>query len=130
MDHSWINAIRGMIITGNQMAGGSTLTAQPAARGEGRGAPAAQQAELAIYVSQACASCVYAQALAQRIRWNYPHVHVQVIDLAAVDVAPAQVFATPTYLLDGRVWSLGNPSDRQIEETFGPGRGQSQSPAT
>ncbi len=104
------------------------MTAQPAARREGRGAPAAAQAEpaeLAIYVSQACEVCAYAQTLAQRIRRDYAHVHVQVIDLAAVDAVPAQVFATPTYLLDGRVWSLGNPSDRQIEETFGPRRGQS-----
>ncbi len=31
---------------------------------------------------------------------------------------PDSVFAAPTYLLDDRVWSLGNPSPEQIEATF------------
>ena len=32
---------------------------------------------------------------------------------------PEAVFATPTYLLNGRVWSLGNPSHAQINAAWG-----------
>ncbi|MEZ4612544.1 MAG: hypothetical protein R2838_20260 [Caldilineaceae bacterium] len=34
-------------------------------------------------------------------------------------VVPEVIFATPTYLLDGRVWSLGNPSAEKICAAFG-----------
>jgi hypothetical protein len=45
---------------------------------------------------------------------------VQVIDVEAVpDEVPDAVFATPTYLLNQHVWSLGNPSEEMIREAFG-----------
>lgn len=73
---------------------------------------------LAVYVLGECFNCRYALATAAAIRDHYPHVEVEVIDLATA-TPPDCVFATPTYLLDGRVWSLGNPSSQQIESTFG-----------
>jgi hypothetical protein len=40
---------------------------------------------------------------------------VALIDLAdAQEPIPEAVFATPTYLLDGRLWFLGNPSPDQV----------------
>ena len=87
----------------------------------GGGLSPAGGADLAIYVSQACATCVYAYEVADRIRQRYPQVRVQVIDIATTaEEAPAEVFATPTYLLNGRVWSLGNPSEQKVQEAFGP----------
>jgi hypothetical protein len=81
---------------------------------------AAARRRLIVYVIQNCANCEYAVGVAATIHRNYPHVAVQVVDLAnPPEPAPDSVFATPTYLLDGRVWSLGNPSPEQIEATFG-----------
>lgn len=76
--------------------------------------------QLTVYVIQNCANCEYAVGVAASIRRDYPHVAVQVVDLAdPSEPVPDNVFATPTYLLSDRVWSLGNPSPEQIEATFG-----------
>jgi hypothetical protein len=41
---------------------------------------------------------------------NVPGLAVQVIDLADPSATrPSSVFAVPTYVLDGRIVSLGNP---------------------
>jgi|GEM_PF-1596075 len=75
--------------------------------------------QVTIYVTSHCLNCAYAYEVAAFIRREFPQVAVRIIDLAdAQEPAPAVVFATPTYLLDGRVWSLGNPSLQQVRETF------------
>lgn len=72
-----------------------------------------------IYVSDHCANCEYAREVAAFIRTEYPWVHLRMVDLATPEeVIPDSVFATPTYLLDDRVWWLGNPSLRQVRETL------------
>ena len=51
---------------------------------------------------------------------RFPDVNLRIVDLETTDEEiPERVFATPTYLLNGRVWSLGNPSPAQVVETFG-----------
>lgn len=75
---------------------------------------------LKIYVTTSCFNCDYAVEVAEMIRCTYPEVVVQLIDLTdPCEPAPETVFATPTYVLNGCVWSLGNPSLQQIEATFG-----------
>ena len=75
---------------------------------------------VAIYVTSHCANCLYARELAAVIRRAYPQVVVEVIDLACPQApVPDSVFAVPTYFLDGRLWSLGNPSVQQIRDAFG-----------
>lgn len=66
---------------------------------------------LEIFVLPACLGCRTAAALAERVRAAaLPGVDVRVVDLSEPGVArPDAVFAVPTYLLDGRVLSLGNP---------------------
>lgn len=72
---------------------------------------------VAIYVTDHCANCDYAREVARLIRADYPRVTVAVIDLAdPQEPVPDAVFATPTYLIDGRLWSLGNPSPQQIRD--------------
>uniref|UniRef100_A0A7C1FU13 Thioredoxin-like fold domain-containing protein n=1 Tax=Caldilinea aerophila TaxID=133453 RepID=A0A7C1FU13_9CHLR len=76
--------------------------------------------QLKVYVMPHCFNCDYAVEIAETVRRYYPHVAVQVIDLSdPQQPRPETVFATPTYLLNGCVWSLGNPSQQQIEKTFG-----------
>jgi hypothetical protein len=44
---------------------------------------------------------------------------VRLVDIqGSQEKIPEAVFATPTYLLNGRLWSLGNPSLEKIYETF------------
>ena len=77
--------------------------------------------ELDIYISDHCMSCDYAREVAAEIGRKFPEVEIHLIDIeTAADPIPDAVFATPTYLLNGRVWSLGNPSAEKISQTLGP----------
>lgn len=75
--------------------------------------------QLTIYVSGHCEVCRYAHEVAARIRADFPQVELRMVDLETTqEKVPEEVFATPTYLLNGRVWSLGNPSPEQVQTTF------------
>lgn len=72
-----------------------------------------------IYVAQHCNTCAYAYEVAAEIRRQFPHVQVHMVDMEnPTEAIPEVVFATPTYLLNGRVWSLGNPSPAKVQETL------------
>lgn len=70
-----------------------------------------------IYVAENCMLCAYAYEVAESIRADFPAVALSIINLSQTSEAiPDAVFATPTYLLDGRLWSLGNPSPEDVQE--------------
>ena len=71
----------------------------------------AKRQRLQIVVDRSCLGCETARSLAALVRASgLPGVDVDLVDLAEPGaVRPAAVFAVPTYLLDGRVLSLGNP---------------------
>ena len=72
---------------------------------------------LDVYVSSHCSNCGEARLLADEAAAAYPALSVHVIDLDATEgPAPEYVVAAPTYVLNGRVISLGNP---YREELFG-----------
>lgn len=69
---------------------------------------------LAIYVLSECLGCAEARRLASDLGASGDcarlGIEVRLVDLAAPGaVRPPAVFAVPTYLLDGRVLSLGTP---------------------
>jgi thiol-disulfide isomerase/thioredoxin len=66
---------------------------------------------LEVYVSSECPNCDEAIRLADEAAMRYPNVVVRLIDLdeLAGNPPPDPVVAVPTYLLNGRVVSLGNP---------------------
>lgn len=64
---------------------------------------------LEIVVAADCHGCREARALAHDLRDRLPALDVDLIELDGGRPAPLGVVATPTYLLDGRVISLGNP---------------------
>jgi len=68
---------------------------------------------LEIYVGPACFASDTARRLAEAVRARArPGLDVRLVDLAEPGaVRPPAVFAVPTYLLDGRVISLGNPEE-------------------
>lgn len=83
---------------------------------------AAARRTLEIFVAPDCLGCETARDLAASVReTGAPHLDVHVIDLGAPDaVRPPAVFAVPTYLLDGRVLSLGNPDPAWLIERLAP----------
>ncbi len=66
---------------------------------------------LEIYVAPGCLASETACSLADTVRaLGQPGLEVRLVDLGEPGaVRPPAVFAVPTYLLDGRVISLGNP---------------------
>ena len=66
---------------------------------------------LEVYVSSECLNCSEAVQLANEVSARHPTVMVRIIDLDELDgnPPPDPVVAVPTYLLNGRVVSLGNP---------------------
>jgi predicted thioredoxin/glutaredoxin len=70
---------------------------------------------LQIYIARHCANCDVARDLACEIENALPDVQVEVIDLEEPGAQrPDVVFATPTYVLDGRVAWLGNPCRHEL----------------
>lgn len=71
--------------------------------------------KLKIFVAEDCPGCVEARAIATHIEQGYPTLDVEVIDINNDPaIVPEKVFATPTYVLDDRIVSLGNPDLEEI----------------
>jgi hypothetical protein len=77
---------------------------------------------LEIYVAPNCFGCETARALAGNVRaLRRPDLEVRLLDLSEPDVIrPPAVFAVPTYILDGRVISLGNPEQDWLLDQLTP----------
>lgn len=70
---------------------------------------------LTIYILSHCPGCQEACRLAELARSRYPSLCVEVVDLDANPGArPDSVFAVPSYVLDGRLTYLGNPSEDDL----------------
>ena len=90
-----------------------------------------------IYVADHCQNCQHAYVVAEMIRQEFPQVELEIVNLSQTrEGIPEAVFATPTYLLNGRLWSLGNPSVADVQERLaqaveavldGPGTSQNAS---
>ncbi len=70
--------------------------------------------QLEIYITNQCTNCVEALLIAERAR-GIAGLEVAVIDLDRPGQhVPPRVVAVPTYLLDGRIVSLGNPKREEF----------------
>ena len=70
---------------------------------------------LEIYVEAGCSTCDRAWELADAMACLYPGISVDVVDISDTGrEVPEAVFAVPTYMLDGQVISLGNPSYEEL----------------
>ena len=71
---------------------------------------------LEVFVLPNCLASDTAVRLARQVgTMNMDRVRVRIIDLSVAGaVKPAAVFAVPTYLLDGRLLSLGNPDEEWL----------------
>ena len=71
---------------------------------------------LRVYVAPHCPICREALRIAEKIRRTFAKLSVQVIDLEAKDAKNLDgVFSVPTYVLNGRTVSLGNPEVDVLE---------------
>ena len=72
---------------------------------------------LRIFVREDCSGCGEARRIAVWVEQDFPQLRVELIDIADPQVlVPDAVFATPTYMLNGHVVSMGNPSPEQVAE--------------
>ncbi len=74
---------------------------------------------LTVYVLPECLGCQRALEIVREVGRRCPQVETAVIDLSQVGASrPPTVFSVPTYLLDGRVISLGNPHVDKLMATL------------
>lgn len=71
--------------------------------------------KLDVYVAEACWTCQEARRLVAEVRPLVPDVQIELRDLAD-ERRPSSVFAVPTYVLDGQIVFLGNPTADQLVE--------------
>ncbi|GBC76884.1 hypothetical protein HRbin08_00352 [bacterium HR08] len=74
---------------------------------------------LQVYVARHCPNCEEARRLARLADSLFPTLTVHVIDLDESSADGVDVFAVPTYVLNGRVCFLGNPSEEELWERLG-----------
>jgi hypothetical protein len=72
---------------------------------------------LQVCVSDECPTCDEAYRVVAEVIPLFPHMTVEMIQLSDPHF-PANVFAVPTYLLDGRIIFLGNPTHQELSRTL------------
>lgn len=76
-------------------------------------------AHLEIYVDEGCLSCRRSLELAAHVRSRFPEVDVRVFNSGEPGGLYGHlVLATPTFILNGKKMSLGNPSPAQLDEAI------------
>lgn len=64
---------------------------------------------LEVVVAGDCPGCAEALRLASEMQEQFPGLEVHVIQVDGEQPIPRGVIATPTYLLDSKIISIGNP---------------------
>jgi alkyl hydroperoxide reductase subunit AhpF len=76
---------------------------------------------LEVYISQSCWNCAESERLAAEMARHFPQIGIELIDIATPR-RPRNIFAVPTFVLDGCIISLGNPYRddlrREIEQAL------------
>lgn len=69
---------------------------------------------LHIYIADDCWSCHETRRIVADILPQFPEVNIELRDMS--QDKPDDVFAVPTYVLNGRVISLGNPTREELRQ--------------
>jgi hypothetical protein len=70
---------------------------------------------LKVFVRDDCPGCAEAHQVALQVEQDFPQLNVEIINMADPHaIVPEAVFATPTYMLNNRIVSLGNPSPAEV----------------
>jgi alkyl hydroperoxide reductase subunit AhpF len=70
--------------------------------------------KLDVYISIDCWTCQETERIVSDVASQLPDVTVEMIDLNEVGDKPDGVFAVPTYVINGRIVSLGNPTREEL----------------
>lgn len=74
---------------------------------------------LEIYVEKDCFACWRSLSLAAAVRYRFPQVRLSVVDASSGGGEYRHlVTATPTFVLNGSTFSLGNPSGAELERVI------------
>jgi predicted thioredoxin/glutaredoxin len=72
---------------------------------------------LEVVIAKHCQQCRESLRVVEALEKEFPTLDVRVVDLDTPDaVKPDAVFAVPSFVLNGRVVSLGNPKAQEISE--------------
>ena len=74
------------------------------------------QVTLQVYVKRDCQTCDRARKIAQLVDADFASVSVEIVDLGQSEPPRDDVFAVPTFVLEDRVLSLGNPQEGELHE--------------
>jgi len=73
--------------------------------------------KLQVYIADDCPGCAQARRLVNAVTQNYPKLKIDLLNLSNPDtICPDNIFATPTFVLDNRIISLGNPSIVELRQ--------------
>lgn len=70
---------------------------------------------LTVYISDDCWSCEETQRILDEIGSQFPNLLLDLVN-SRLEPLPDGVFAVPTYLLNGKVISLGNPTREALQK--------------
>ena len=68
---------------------------------------------LKVFVEEDCWSCSESRRIIAEITPQFPEIVVELVNLTAQN-RPDDIFAVPTYKLNGRIISLGNPYPQEL----------------
>lgn len=75
--------------------------------------------ELSVFIEAGCELCIWALATVSEIRRRFPDLKLTIVDISKTEgPIPDAVFAVPTYILNGKVVSLGNPDVEDLDRTI------------
>ncbi|MCA9934623.1 MAG: hypothetical protein KC415_11900 [Anaerolineales bacterium] len=71
--------------------------------------------KLQVYTAQDCWGCEETVRIVAEMRAEFPDIPIELLDTAETPL-PEFVFAVPTYVLNGRIISLGNPTRAELRQ--------------
>lgn len=71
---------------------------------------------LQVFVKSDCEVCSRARQLARDADEQFPNLQVDIVDMSKTQPDRDDVFAVPTFVLEDRVLSLGNPQESELHD--------------
>lgn len=71
---------------------------------------------LQVFIAHDCWSCAESAQIVRDVSQAVPNLIVELLDVEQIAEKPETVFAVPTYLLNGRIISLGNPTREELRQ--------------